>query len=301
MTVLSKNHWGFLALAGALALFIGCTSKESRHTDEGSEEETSARTRSTLTIKGSDTMVILAQKWAQAFMDANPGEVIQVSGGGSGTGIAALINGTADLANASRPIKDKERKQLRDHRGEEAKEFQVALDSLAVYVPSSNKIESLTIPELKKIFRGRTTNWKEVGGDDLPIVLYSRENNSGTYAYFKEHVLENEDFAAAAQTLPGTAAVINAVSKDKHGIGYGGIAYAEGVRTVKVAEANGEPVEPSMENATSGKYPLSRFLNLYSAGEPTDIAKRYIDFVLSDEGQEVVEGVGYYPLPKGTQ
>ena len=243
-------------------------------------------------------MVILAQNWAQAFMDANPGKVLQVSGGGSGTGVAALINGTADLANASRPIKDKERKQLMKRRGAVAQEFRVALDSLAVYVPAANKIESLTIPQLKKIFRGQTTNWKDVGGEDRPIVLYSRENNSGTYAYFKEHVLDNEDFAATTQTLPGTAAVINAVSKDVGGIGYGGIAYSEGVRTVKVAPADGDPIEPTMENATSGKYPLSRFLNIYSAGEPSGIAKEYLDFVLSPKGQAVVEGVGYYPLPK---
>lgn len=276
-----------------------CTSGKSRQAD-GDAPKDSAQTRrgSTLTIKGSDTMVILAQNWAQAFMDANPGKVIQVSGGGSGTGVAALINGTADLANASRPIKDKERKQLSKRRNAEAQEYRVALDSLAVYVPAANKIESLTIPQLKKIFRGETTNWKDVGGEDTSIVLYSRENNSGTYAYFKEHVLDNDDFAATAQTLPGTAAVINAISKDPAGIGYGGIAYAEGVRTVKVASADGEPVEPTMENATSGKYPLSRFLNIYSAGEATGIAKEYLDFVLSDDGQKIVEGVGYYPLPK---
>jgi len=276
-------------------MLSSCTSGKSPKSDEGA---TQTRTSSTLTLKGSDTMVILAQNWAQAFMDANPGKVLQVSGGGSGTGMAALINGTADLANASRPIKDKERKQLTKRRGVEAQEFRVALDSLAVYVPAANQIEALTIPQLKKIFRGKTTNWKDVGGEDRAIILYSRENNSGTYAYFKEHVLDNEDFAAAAQTLPGTAAVIHAVSKDPAGIGYGGIAYSEGVRTVKVAPADGDPVEPTMANATSGKYPLSRFLNIYSAGEPSGIAKEYLDFVLSPEGQEVVEGVGYYPLPK---
>ena len=264
----------------------------------GSKDTTQTRVSSTLTIKGSDTMVILAQNWAQAFMDANPGKVLQVSGGGSGTGVAALINGTADLANASRPIKDKERKQLARRRGVEAKEFRVALDALAVYVPAANEIEALSIPQLKKIFRGQTTNWKDVGGEDRSIILYSRENNSGTYAFFKEHVLDNEDFAATTQTLPGTAAVINAVSKDGGGIGYGGIAYSEGVRTVKVAPADGDPVEPTMENATSGKYPLSRFLNIYSAGEPSGIVEEYLDFVLSVRGQAVVEGVGYYPLPK---
>jgi len=286
-----------LLLAGAL-LASSCTSGKTGQDGDGLKDSAQTRRASTLTIKGSDTMVILAQNWAQAFMKANPGKVIQVSGGGSGTGMAALINGTADLANASRPIKDKERKQLAKRRNVEAQEYRVALDSLAVYVPAANKIEALTIPQLKKIFRGQTTNWKDVGGKDMSIVLYSRENNSGTYAYFKEHVLDNDDFAATAQTLPGTAAVINAVSKDPSGIGYGGIAYAEGVRTVKVAPADGEPVEPTMENATSGKYPLSRFLNIYSAGEATGIAKDYMDFVLSNDGQKIVEGVGYYPLPK---
>lgn len=275
-----------------------CTSGKQHEGAEGSTGAPKAQKSSTLTIKGSDTMVILAQKWAQAFMKANPGKVVQVSGGGSGTGIAALLNGTADLADASRPMKDKEKKQLVKRRGAQAQEFRVALDALAVYVPAASKVTSLTIPQLKKIFRGQAKNWKEVGGEDRPIILYSRENNSGTYAYFKEHVLDNEDFAATAQTLPGTAAVINAVSKDPGGIGYGGIGYAKGVRTIDVAPAGGEPVKPSMANATSGKYPLSRYLNIYSAGEPTGVAKEYLDFVLSPKGQEIVEGVGYYPLPK---
>jgi phosphate transport system substrate-binding protein len=292
-----QNHFVFVVLAVAL-LAASCTSGKSRQEGDAPTKTAQTRRGSTLTIKGSDTMVILAQNWAEAFMKANPGKVIQVSGGGSGTGMAALINGTADLANASRPIKDKERRQLAKRRDVEAEEFRVALDALAVYVPASNQIQSLTIPQLKGIFRGQTTNWKDVGGADKPIVLYSRENSSGTYAYFKEHVLEDEDFAATAQTLPGTAAVINAVSKDASGIGYGGIGYAEGVRTVKVAPAGGQPVEPTMENATSGKYPLSRFLNIYSAGKASGIAKEYLDFVLSDDGQKIVEGVGYYPLPK---
>ncbi len=291
----SQKHWGLIVAIALVA--TACTSRRSEPGDESSTGAAPSKASSTLTIKGSDTMVILAQNWAQAFMKANPGRVVQVSGGGSGTGVAALINGTADLANASRPMKDKEKKKLRDRRGAEAKEFRVALDALAVYVSADNPIDSLTIPQLKKIFRGQTTNWKDVGGADRAIVLYSRENNSGTYAYFKEHVLDNEDFAATAQTLPGTAAVINAVSKDKAGIGYGGIGYSEGVRTVNVATADGDPVEPNMANATSGKYPLSRFLNVYSVGEPSGVAKEYLDFILSSDGQKVVEGVGYYPLP----
>lgn len=294
MKNLPRNHWGFLIPAAAL-LLASCTPRTGE--PEGSTNAPAPRAGATLTIKGSDTMVILAQTWAESFMKAHPGRVVQVSGGGSGTGIAALLNGTADLANASRPMQDKEKAQVKERRGAEAKEFHVALDALAVYVPVSSKIEALTIPQLKKIFRGQVTSWKEFGGEDRTIVLYSRENNSGTYAYFKEHVLGNEDFAATAQTLPGTAAVINAVSKDPDGIGYGGIAYAKGVRSIKVAHEGAEPVEPSMENATSGKYPLSRFLNVYSVGDPKGIAKEYIDFILSSEGQRVVEGVGYYPLP----
>lgn len=287
-----------LVMAAATLAVTACTSRPSEPPNGNPAEAAPPSTSSTLTIKGSDTMVILAQNWAQAFMDANPGSVLQVSGGGSGTGLAALINGTADLANASRPMKDKEKKQLKERRGADAREFKVALDALAIYVSADNEIESLTIPQLKKIFRGQTTNWKDVGGDDRAILLYSRENNSGTYAYFKEHVLDNEDFAPTAQTLPGTAAVINAVSKDVGGIGYGGIGYSEGVRTLNVAAAGQEPVEPSMANATSGKYPLSRFLNVYSVGEPSGVAKEYLEFILSKQGQEVVEGVGYYPLPK---
>ncbi|NOY90072.1 MAG: phosphate ABC transporter substrate-binding protein [Deltaproteobacteria bacterium] len=251
----------------------------------------------TLTIKGSDTMVILAQRWAEAFMAANPGTTLQVSGGGSGTGIAALINGTVDLADASRPMKDREKTQIRERRNGEAHEIPVALDALAVYVHDDNPVHSLTIPQLKQIFRGEVTNWNQVGGSDAAIVLYGRENNSGTYAYFKEHVLDDLDFAQEAQSLPGTAAVINAVSHDPGGVGYGGIAYAQGVHTVSVAAEGGQPIEPNMQNALDGSYPLSRFLYVYSVGQPSGLAQRYVEFMLSSAGQALVENVGYYPLP----
>ena len=264
---------------------------------EGEATSAGRGAQTTLTIKGSDTMVILAQRWAESFMEANEGTTLQVSGGGSGTGIAALINGTADLANASRPMKDRERTQVQERRGAAPHETRVALDALAVYVQADNPIQSLTIPQLNRIFRGQVANWSEVGGPDREIVLYSRENNSGTYAYFKEHVLDDLDFAATAQTLPGTAAVINAISRDPGGIGYGGIAYAEGVRAIKVAAEGEEPVEPTMENATQGAYPLARFLYVYTPGEPTGLAQRYLEYVLSEAGQSIVEGVGYYPLP----
>ena len=289
----------FLLAAAAVA----CSGRHDREAaGEGTAaEQTGARgAGTTLTIKGSDTMVILAQRWAEAFMRKNAGASVQVSGGGSGTGIAALLNGTTDLANASRTMKDREREQLRQRHGKEAHETRVALDALAVYVHRDNSLESLTLDQLKKIYRGEITNWSEVGGPDRRIVIYGRENNSGTYAYFKEHVLEEEDFAPETQTLSGTSAVINAVSRDPSGIGYGGIAYAEGIRTVML-QGDGEPVAPTMENATSGAYPLARYLHIYTAGEPTGLARQYLDFVLSEEGQAVVEGVGYYPLPREGQ
>ncbi|MCA9578000.1 MAG: PstS family phosphate ABC transporter substrate-binding protein [Polyangiales bacterium] len=281
---------------GALTACSGRHDPAAQSNTEGQTAEPEAAS-STLTIKGSDTMVILAQRWAERFMENNAGATLQVSGGGSGTGIAALINGTADIANASRPMKDRERAQVLERRGGEAHETRVALDALAVYVQADNPVQSLTIPQIRDIFRGTVTNWSQVGGPDHEIVLYSRENNSGTYAYFKEHVLEDMDFATSVATLPGTAAVINAVGQDRFGIGYGGIAYATGVRAIRVAAEGGEPIEPNMTNATNGTYPLSRFLYVYTAGEPTGLAQQYIAFVLSEAGQSIVEGVGYYPLP----
>jgi phosphate transport system substrate-binding protein len=254
---------------------------------------------SALTIRGSDTMVILAQRWAEAFMERHPDVAVQVSGGGSGTGVAALINGTTDLATVSRPLHASERALILERRRAEAVETAVALDAVAVYVHADNPIEALDLPELHAVFRGRLERWRDVGGsDDRPIVLYGRENNSGTYAYFKERVLDGEDFAAETQTLPGTAAVIHAVALDRNAIGYGGIAYAEGVRAVPIAAlSGGPPYEPAIENAENGLYPLARYLHLCSAGAPEGVARELVDFALSPEGQALVEGVGYYPLP----
>jgi len=251
-----------------------------------------------ISIKGSDTMVILGQRWAEAYMKQNPGITIQVAGGGSGVGIAALINGTTDIAEASRPIKDSEKNQLRQRRGVETIEFPVALDGLAVYVHERNPVSELSLAQLKKIYTGAVKNWKEVGGLDERIILYGRENSSGTYAYFKEHVLEDADYYPTTQTLPGTAAVINAVSRDVRGIGYGGIAYLKGVKAVRVKKNEGSPaVEPKLENVQKNIYPISRFLYWYVAGQPRDDIKKLIDWVLSPEGQAVVKDVGYYPLP----
>lgn len=280
-------------LALSASLLVACSGGHRQRGPGGAAEDAS------LTIKGSDTMVILAQHWAQHFMRAHPDTSVQVSGGGSGTGIAALIHGNTDLATASRPIREGERQTIRERRGAEVHETRVALDALAVYVNEQSPLRELTIDELALVFRGRRTRWSELGGADRRIILYSRENNSGTYAYFKEHVLQDLDFAVSAQTLPGTSAVIHAVARDRHSIGYGGIGYGRGARTLRIARTDGAPyVEPSLENAVSGAYPLARHLYIYTVGEPTGLAARFLDFARSPEGQRLVETTGFYPLPR---
>jgi len=250
-----------------------------------------------ITIKGSDTMVILGQRWAETYMKESPDKRIQVTGGGSGTGIAALINGGTDICEASRPMKDKEKEMVRSRYSKDVSEIPVALDGIAMYVPESSAVQTITLAQLKSIYTGSITNWRDVGGKDMRIVAYSRENNSGTYVFFKEHVLKNEDFARDIQTLPGTAAVVNAVSKDPASIGYGGIAYATGVRALAVKKDDAsEAVKPSMEAVEAGKYPLSRNLYFYTVGSPEGQIKAFIDWVLSPEGQKICQAVGYYPL-----
>jgi len=250
-----------------------------------------------ITVKGSDTMVPLGQRWAELYMKEHPEITIQVTGGGSGTGIAALINGTTDIAESSRPMKDAEKADTKAKRGKDVLELPVAVDGLAVYVHETNPIEELSLPQLKAIYTGAVKNWKEVGGRDARILLYSRENNSGTYVYFKEHVLENADYYPTAQTLPGTAAVINAVSKDPRGLGYGGIAYGKGIKHLRVKkDANSPAIDPTMENVLAARYPISRHLYWYFAGAPTGDLKNFAEWVVSKDGQTVVENVGYYPL-----
>jgi phosphate transport system substrate-binding protein len=253
-------------------------------------------TAGTVTVKGSDTMVILAQRWAEDYMKKNPAKKVQVTGGGSGTGIAALVNGTTDIANSSRAIKEAEAAQVQARFNTPPTEIPVAKDGVAIYVNEGNPVAQLTIEQVKGIYLGDIKNWREVGGKDARIVLYSRENSSGTYVFFKEHVLGNEDFAAEAQTLPGTAAVVNAVAKEANGVGYGGAAYAKGVKEVKIAGKDGQAYLPTAENVKSGKYALSRPLFMYTRAKPAGEAKDFIDFCLSSAGQAIVTQVGYYPI-----
>ncbi|MCM2272591.1 MAG: phosphate ABC transporter substrate-binding protein [candidate division Zixibacteria bacterium] len=251
----------------------------------------------TVTLKGSDTMLMLGQRWAEAFMAGNPSTIIQVTGGGSGVGFAALINGSTDICEASRPIKPGEIDKLKQRFNSQGVEIPVARDGLAVYLNAENPIAELTVDQLRLIYLGTITNWKEVGGPDQRIILYGRENSSGTYSFFKDNVLKGKDFAAQTQTLPGTAAVVNAVAKDKFGIGYGGAAYAKGVKYAKLKQTAEAPgYEPNLETVRSGDYPLSRYLFWYLRNKPQGDVKKLVDFVLSNEGQEIVNKVGYFPV-----
>ena len=253
-----------------------------------------------ITVKGSDTLVILAQKWAEVYMTKHSETKIQVSGGGSGVGFAALQNQQTDLCDASRKIKATEIANCIKAFGKRPTEYKVALDGLSVYVHESNSIKELSLDQLEGIFTGKVKNWKDVGGNDAPITVYSRENSSGTYEFFKEHVLKGKDFVASAQTMPGTSALVQAVSKDNGGIGYGGAAYAKGTKPLKIKKDDASPaIEPTEENVINNSYPIWRYLFVYvnPSLDKGEIAA-YLNWIRGGEGQKLVKEVGYYPLPE---
>jgi phosphate transport system substrate-binding protein len=262
-----------------------------------------------ITVKGSDTMVLIAQRWAEISMKKNKGVAIQVTGGGSGTGIAALINGTTNIANSSRPIKGSEKKQALQS-GVDPVEFKVALDGLSVVVNKANPVNELTLRDVMGIYIGAINNWNQVGGPDAPIIRYSRESNSGTYVFFKEHVLQNKDFAPDCQNMPGTSALANAVSKDVNGIGYGGVAYFMTQPDCKILKIKKDKDTPAVSPvAPDGKtinfnaiydesYPIARYLYMYTNGQPKGAIKDYLNWILGEEGQRVAMDVGYIPVTR---
>jgi phosphate transport system substrate-binding protein len=258
----------------------------------------------TIQVKGSDTMVNLGTAWAEEFMKRKPGAEIAVTGGGSGTGIAALINGTCDVAECSRAMKPKEKEQVKA-KGAEAKEFTVAIDALVVAVNPANKVEKLTFDQLSDIFQGKKTSWKDFGGEDRPITVLSRERNSGTHVYFLEHVVRHgndkgpEEYAKTALMMASSQAIVDEIATNKDAIGYYGLGYlSEKNRPLAVAQKDGgEFVKPSAADATAGRYPISRPLFLYTRGEPQGEVKEFIDFCLSGDGQRVVEKLDFVRLP----
>jgi phosphate transport system substrate-binding protein len=298
-----RTLYASLFTVALVALVSGCQRASTpAGTDAGTQGPpagaASARgAQGTVTVKGSDTLVILGQRWAENFMKQHADAKLQVTGGGSGTGIAALINGTTDIAMSSRPIKDAEKQKVKQRNPNGPVELVVARDGITFYVHESNPVEALTIEQLRGIYLGDITNWKAVGGKDAPIVVLSRENSSGTYVFVKDAVLGGEDFTERAQTLPGTAAVVNAVSLERNGIGYGGSAYARGIKQLKVKkDARSEPIAASEENIKNGTYPLSRDLFFYLPREASGTTRAFLDYALSPEGQKLVAEVGYFPV-----
>jgi len=261
-----------------------------------------ATSERTVENKGSDTLVNLALAWAEAYMGEFPGVRISVTGGGSGTGIAAMINGTVDIANASRRMKPEEIDAARGN-GIEPIEFTVAKDAIAVVVHPDNPVERLTLGQISDIYTGKITNWRDVGGEDLPIVLLSRESNSGTYVYFLENVVRQGDkgsdllFSPDTLLMPSSEGISAEVAGNRNAIGYDGLGYVtSGQKTVAVAKSQDGPyVAPSIAAVNDGTYPVSRALYVYTAGEPQGAVKGYLDWVLSD-GQSLVAKLGFVPL-----
>ncbi len=264
-----------------------------------------AKDQNTIQIKGSDTMVNLGQAWAEKYMEKNPTDFIAITGGGSGTGFSSLISGTCDIAMSSRSMKEKEI-ALAKQKGINPNEIKAALDGLAVVVNPANPVSRLTIDQLASIFTGRITNWKELGGKDEKIVILSREVNSGTHVYFKEHVLRKwdsiskEEFAPGALMLSSSQAIADEVAGNPAAIGYYGMGYISAKqKPVAIAkDEKAEYISPTIENVLNGKYPISRPLFLYTNDTPHGLVKKFVDFALSQEGQDIVLATDFVPIDK---
>lgn len=248
-------------------------------------------------IKGSDTCLPLSQKEAESFMKKHSGSAITVTGGGSGVGFSALMSGTTDIAQASRSMKMDEKLKLKEA-GKAYKETVIAFDALAVIVNKGNAVSQLTREQLEAIFTGKITNWKQVGGADMKIIVYSRESSSGTFEFFKEHVMNKKNYAATALLMPATGAIVQSVSQTAGAIGYVGLAYLEkDVKALKVSYDKGKNfIAPSVEAAKNKTYPITRPLYYYYLASVDKQVKPFVDFVLSPEGQKIVLKEGYVPL-----
>lgn len=287
----------FIAILVFLFVLAGCRAGGS--TDPSSESNSSAYIQN----KGSDTIVNLALAWAELYQDEHPEVRISVTGGGSGTGIASLINGTVDIANASRQIKDEEVAQAREQ-GIEPVEHVIARDAIAVIVNPENPVSQLTLQQISMIFRGRYNNWTELGGEDRPIVRVSRETNSGTHVYFLESVIrlgksDSDDiFSADTLLLPSSEGIISEVSDNPNAIGYDGLGYVtEDVKVLGIAEkAGGDYIFPSAGSVNAGTYPISRDLYMYTNKKLSTAAQVYLDWILTSEAQQIVTDLGFVPV-----
>ena len=284
-----------LLLLIGLAVLVGCGGRVA--------DQTSADAPQTIEDIGSDTIVNLALAWAEAYQTVKAEVRISVSGGGTGTGLAALINGTTDIANASRQIKAEEIKDA-EKNGIEPYEIEIARDAIAVIVNPHNPVQRLTLPQISDIYSGQIKNWREIGGDDRPIVLLSRESNSGTHVFFLEQVVRlgqtnNKTlFSVDTLLLPSSEGIIAEVRQNPNAIGYDGLGYiTPEVKTLAIApKAGSEFVPPSSATVINGKYPIARPLFMYTRGQPTGAIKQYLDWILSPAGQQIVTQLGFVPL-----
>jgi phosphate transport system substrate-binding protein len=301
---------------GILALLAGGACKKSESKADGTTAGSAAAAEAAadgkkLSIQniGSDTMVNLAQAWAEEYAKVEPNVSVEVSGGGSGVGIAALINKTADIANSSRKLEPQEEEKAKASGHATPSEFLVGYDGLAIYVSKDNPLEQISVEELGEIYRegGKITKWSELGVKAIPgakgdeIVRISRQNNSGTYHYFREHVVgKKNDFKQGSLDMSGSKDVVEQVSKTAGAIGYSGLGYATpGVKVVKVSKKKGEPaVMPSVATVLDKTYPIARPMFMYTPGAPPPHVKKYLDWLMSPAGQKVVEQSGYVPLSK---
>ncbi|MEZ0396797.1 MAG: phosphate ABC transporter substrate-binding protein [Anaerolineales bacterium] len=268
------------------------------------EEEPFPQVSAYIENKGSDTMVNLALAWAEAYQAIHPDVSISVTGGGSGTGIAALINGTVDIANASRQIKDEEIAAAQAN-GVEPVEFVVARDAIAIIVHPDNPVSRLTLQQISDIYTGAINNWAEVGGEDRPIVRLSRETNSGTHVYFLETVIRLGDkdsdllFSMDTLLLPSSEGIINEIRQNPNAIGYDGLGYVPSdLKVIAVArQEGGRYVQPSIASVNDGSYPIARELYMYTAGEPQGAVRAYLDWIMySPEAQEIIADLGFVPI-----
>lgn len=297
---LKQVFWSAAALAVLLTM-VACGGGQDGGGNVASADSGPARS---IQNKGSDTLVNIALAWAEAYREVDPTTSIAVTGGGSGTGIAALINGTVDIANASRAMKQDEIDEAVAN-GVTPVEHVVAIDALAIIVHPDNPVTELTLAQLGDIYTGRTTNWSDLGGQDETIVLLSRESNSGTHVYFLEEVVrlgekENKDiFAPQTLFMPSSVGITSEVRRNPNAIGYDGLGYVDEAHEKVIhiaADADSDYVKPSVESASSGIYPISRDLYMYTAGEPTGVIAEYLDWILGPDGQAIVAELGFIPL-----
>lgn len=298
MQVKQTSVWAAMVMLSSIAILTCGCAKKPTTADKANE-------KLVIATSGSDTMVNLAQMWAEEYQKVAPNVTVEVAGGGSGVGIRDLIQGVIAIANASRDMETAEKEQAKHNTGKEPIEWIVAYDALAVYVNKNNPVDTLTFQDLAGIYGegGTIDGWSQLGvdlktsGANDEIVRVSRQNSSGTYAYFREHVLNKKDFKMGSKDMSGSKDVVELVTKTAGAIGYSGMGYlTDGVKFVKIAAAKGEPgVLPSLENVLAKKYPLARSLNMYTLGQPEAHVKAYIDWILSPAGQQVVKQAGYIP------